>query len=192
MKTWNSICLQGSKSEPYFSVVINGKRIFSINEYPENEFKSGKLDIFKANSYVSGTFGAFTDFNVWNKSISIYDIDNWFKKNTMETKTQLSWKDVQLELNNLVENEVSPNTITDMQNQPNILFKFYKKSFHEGVNLCKNLGGHIPLLSSSEHMSIWRESVKSKSEQIWLSFTDERLEGNFIDIYTGYYCQALI
>ena len=108
MKTWNSICLQGSKSEPYFSVVINGKRIFSINEYPEEEFKSGKLDIFKArNSYVSGTFGAFSDFNVWNQSISIYDINHWFKNNTTETKAQLSWKDVQLELQNLVENEVS-------------------------------------------------------------------------------------
>ena len=92
MKTWNSICLQGSKSEPYFSVVINGKRIFSINEYPEEEFKSGKLEIFKADSFASGTFGAFTDFNVWNQSISINDINNWFKNDTMETKTQPFFK----------------------------------------------------------------------------------------------------
>ena len=186
MKTWNSICLQGSKSEPYFSVVINGKRIFSINEYPEEEFKSGKLEIFKADSFASGTFGAFTDFNFWNQSISINDINNWFKNDTMETKTQLSWKDIQLELKNLVEKEVSSNTITAMEIQPRIFLKFYKKTFHEGVHLCKNLGGHIPSPSSREHMSIWRKII-DKGEHIWLSFTDERLGGNFVDIYTGYY-----
>ena len=186
IQTWNSICLQGRKFEPYFSLIINGKRIFSINEYPEKEFKSGKLNIFGTtlDSYVSGTFGAFTDFNVWNQSISIEDINNWIQNNASESMKDLSWKDVQLELQNLEEKEVIFIETSYNQNNKNIFMKFDGKTFQESKWLCKNLGGQIATPKSGNQMNILKESIKN-GEIIWLSFTDERQEGNFQDFYTG-------
>ena len=65
IKDWNNICVLGHKSNPYYSLVINGEQLFSVKEFPEIEFSNGDLHIFQrpTEKKVESTFGKFSDFN---------------------------------------------------------------------------------------------------------------------------------
>ena len=78
IKSWNSACLRGRKKDPSFSVYVNGMDIFSLNEFPQ-EFSQNDYRLFGMvnNRDLSGVFGSFSDFNVWNYSLSNIELINW-------------------------------------------------------------------------------------------------------------------
>ena len=78
IKSWNTACLRGRKQDPSFSVYINGMDVFSLNEFPQ-EVSQNDYRLFGMvnNRDLSGVFGSFSDFNVWNYSLSNMELINW-------------------------------------------------------------------------------------------------------------------
>ena len=124
MRSWNHVCIYGSRIQPFFGVSINGENLFEVYDFPIEEFK-GSLDVF-SNGNVSKskyvTFGKFTDLNIWNKTLSpevIHDMSKSFK---IETEPFLKWSDVKMDLQNFEEDDVNEENL--LSNDPENLFVF--------------------------------------------------------------------
>ena len=98
LKSWNHICIYGSKLNPLFGVSINGEHLFKVNEFPTTEFE-GTLHLMqngKISRYVS--FCQFTDFNIWSKVLNPKEINDMSKSLTIQTEPFLKWSDVKIDL----------------------------------------------------------------------------------------------
>ena len=191
IKEWNNVCVIGNKNDPLYSVVINGEKLFSINEFPDFEFAKGDLNIFgKQGLHDSGaTYGKFSDFNFWDKALTMEEIYQWSENKILKHKPILPWNSVKLEIENLIDFDDKNETFKQITTAN--LFTFYKRNFYDSIQLCKSVGGEIA--SPKENIELDEFSAKveadpfieSQSQTMWLVYNDEIETNRFLNIYTG-------
>ena len=182
MRSWNHVCIYGSKIQPLFGVSINGENLFKVHEFPIEEFK-GSLNVL-TNREVYVTFGKFTDLNIWNKTLSPEVIRDMSKSFKIETEPFLKWSDVDMDLKNFEEDDVNEeNLLSDV---PENLFVFKMKTFYEGIRICESIGGEIATPFENTLIEDWKNiTTRNNLGRVFLSYSDEIKKNEFRNVYTG-------
>ena len=194
LKSWNHICIYGSKLESLFGVSINGEHLYKVDEFPTEEFK-GSLHLMhngKLSGYV--TFGQFTDLNIWRKVLNPEEIKDMSKSLTLQTEPFLKWSNVKIDLLNFEEEDVLEKEDL-LCNIPENLFVFKMKTFNQAISVCKSIGGEIATPLENTMIETWQNfTTRNNLGRIYLSYSKlGQIKGNdFRNIYTGEHCQALI
>lgn len=185
IRSWNYVCIYGSKIQPVFGVSINGDNLFKVHDFPLEEFK-GYLNVFtrgnKNTKYV--TFGKFTDLNIWNKTLSSDVINDMSKSFNFETEPFLKWSDVRMDLLNFEEDDVNEENL--LSNDPENLFVFKMKSFYKGIRICESIGGEMATPFENTLIEDWKNiTTRNNLGRIFLSYSYDIKKNEFRNVYTG-------
>ena len=192
LKSWNHICIYGSRLNPLFGVSINGEHLYKEDEFPTEEFR-GSLHLMhngKLSGYV--TFGQFTDLNIWSSVLNPKEIKDMSKSLTIWTDPFLKWSDVKIDLLNFEEEDILEEEDL-LCNIPENLFVFKMKTFNRAISVCESIGGEIATPKENTMIESWKNiTTRDNLGRIYLSYSDQIKGNDFRNIYTGEHCQALV
>ena len=142
----------------------------------------GSLDLLSSNS--GSTFGRFTDLNIWNKVLSLDIINNMSKSLDSKTEPILKWSDVKIDSLNFEEDYENEESL--LSSIPENLFVFKMKTFFEGIRICQSIGGEIATPLENTMIATWINiTTRNNLGRIFLSYSDQIEENDFINVYTG-------
>ena len=188
LERWNTVCLKGRRhNSPMFSITINGEEIFLMNGYPSDEL-SGGIQVFGWKD-IEGSFGKFTDFNIWNKLLTEHDLENWRIHGTTEIEPALSWESINsgLIIRNFNTEDLDLDDVLPQQSKPNLILFYETRNFQTSYRACGKIGGEIATPHENIDEDAWREKLVSGnvSDRVWVSYKlSEEGSYNFENIYT--------
>ena len=184
IKYWNHVCIYGSKITPSLGVSINGEHLFKHNHFPTEKF-GGSLHLLSSKSeFNPSAFGKFTDLNIWNKVLSLDEINNMSKTLVIKTEPILKWSDVKMDSLNFEDDYENDESI--LSNIPENLFLFKMKTFIEGIHICQSIGGEIATPSENTKIETWNNiTTRHNLGRVFLSYSDQIVENDFRNVYTG-------
>ena len=160
-----------------------------MNDFPKEKFM-GSLNLLHngldwlEEENINVVFGKFTDLNIWNKVLSPEVITHMSKSFNIETEPFLKWSDVKIDLLNFEEDYENEESL--LSNVPENLFLFKKRTFYEGIRICRSVGGEIATPLENTRIETWTNiSTLNNLGRIFLSYSDQIEENDFRNVYTG-------
>ena len=151
---WYSNCIIYNASNSAVNLTINGKHAISVIDNKHRENKPVIIDpqlIVGCNGYFRGTF---TDINIWNRPLTLQEIDVYTQGCKPSSSLQpsiLEWPQLNVSYQG---NNVKNTTIPKAQLCPEhgteeslseLKILGYKMNFYKALNLCYVIGGKMPL-----------------------------------------------
>ena len=128
---WNKLCIIGDSLAKKYRVYLNDKLIFHSNRYNGGHKKeAGNIFLLNGFSFSQNKFlypfkGEITDLNIWNKTLSVEDMDKWRNCN-FGTGNLVNWNEARFKLNNIQVTEVDMDQICQIKD-PQMIIPFSKK-----------------------------------------------------------------
>ena len=163
--TWNSICFVASPSQT--RIFSNGVKVAEgegvLEEFPRDENFNILGNCKEKERFL--TFGAATDFNIWNRVLTNDEIYLWSNFEILNNGKIFDWNLAELELEGV---EVVDTSLGSIQMEDWIATsKGYLSyissqflSFEAGLYLCEDLNGHIAVPGDNTNIGKWKSVVK--------------------------------
>ena len=195
---WNTACFTLSFSKKQFLAWFNGAIVFTDRNYSgwhltEQETKlrlMAKVYSWKEERLFS-MFGAMTDVNIWNRSLSQSEVEQWSRCELGVGGNLLDWNTAQWQAVGLQEEEldIAEICIEKRHNDQLWVFKNKKINFGETRHFCKLLGGSIAVGNDSRISKAIIETFKPIASQcngeVFSGLIDQQVEGQWVDANTG-------
>ena len=193
---WNSACIVLSSSKKINQVWFNGiniktdKRVKIFEEsVTKNDTTISIMGYHEGKKYTRSLFGAMTDINIWSRSLSQSEVEQWSRCEVGTGGNLLDWTTAQWESVGLHEEEVDKDKICWSTNFFLIVFK-KRKSFDDTIKHCQAMGGEIAVAKDKKSMHGMAEAVAPVRNQCgdsgyYSGYTDREEEGVWRDVNTG-------
>ena len=192
---WNSACFVMSKPQKLFKIIFNGQTIEPKNKLPYRGYNGeGGLNIMGMpladGKYKMSMFGAMTDVNIWNRSLSQSEVEQWSRCELTEGGNILDWRTAQWRAVGLQEREINRDQVcsSDSSFRKHLMVFKKKINFDETMKHCSNLGGGMAVAKDSETfegMMKAAQTVENSCGSTFFSgYTDREVEGEFKDVNT--------
>ena len=134
-------------------------------------------------------FGAMTDVNIWNRSLSEAEVEKWSRCELGAGGNLLDWSTAQWEAVGLQEEEVKKEEICFKNSKKAFIVVQDKKTFNNTINLCKALEGEMAVATDKQIMEEMIKAVKAVTNNCGIHFysgyTDRVEEGVWFNVNTG-------
>ena len=169
---WNSACFGLSISRKLNQVWFNGKMIKSNNIISslESFVSQGKpLSLMgdpEYGNYSYSFFGAMTDVNIWNRSLSLSEVEQWSRCELESGGNLLDWNTAQWEAVGLQEEETEKDEVCGRNKAKRRLLVFKeRRSFNRTVQHCKAMAGEMAVARDNKTLQEIIEAVKPLTEK---------------------------
>ena len=136
-------------------------------------------------------FGKMTDVNIWSRSLSTGDVEDWSECKTSKNLL-LSWNSANITSSqDLLEQTVDKDELCDpLPDQLGLTVFPQKRNFSSQVEFCKVMGGELAVSKTSSDtdsmLKVMRDAIEDKLERSFFTgFFDIHEEGNFVNVNTG-------
>ena len=173
---WRSVCMSGSSVSQSWNITFDGRKSvsFEYNSYhnrsPENIVLMNVMEGFPHGPL----HGAVSDLQVWSRLLQEEELQQWLHCRSDLVGNYLNWATLHLNITGLHTWYWDKDDICSKENSKEKYFHFeHKINFEETRQFCKNLGGEIATVDSSE-----------KYEEMFEGLLGG--DGDCSYIYTGY------
>lgn len=183
-QTWNSVCL--ATKNGITKIYSNGHLVATVQkdlsgyDRTKNVLLLATSDEKDESHFDRSTFGAITDVNIWNKSLSQQEINGWstFKLDIPKLKL-LKWTDAKFILRGTQVEDFDLETIKKEFINVSSSFSLYTpksgNSFRKGKYNCEGIGGYVSIPGDNTPLTIWNQST--------MDISNDHCHGRF---FTGY------
>ena len=191
MQHWTSVCFVVDTHESIpINIYLNGDLqkttsiIKTVNLYDKN------TQLFKSSDNIWNSFiGSLTDFNIWNKTLSDEDIQNFTTcSSSIDEGKVFDWK--QAEFDNSKNIEVTTADTEDIcKTEPEYIYvaSLDKKNFFDSLDYCSEvLGGNMAVIENEKILNKIIDAFESLPDweskcfvRFWTGFTKQKWEQLF-------------
>ena len=135
---WNTLCQVKDQKRSYSLYWLNRKTILESSEDTELDDLQGTVFM----NQISHPFiGAMTDVQVWNRSLTVTELDLWAVCNLTETGDVIDWRTADLNVTGLTRITVSQTEVCDSREDDVQMAAFNTRlNFIDSVKFCKRFG----------------------------------------------------
>ena len=140
-------------------------------------------------------FGKMTDVNIWSRSLSVGEVEDWSECQTnhrLEQNLLVGWSFANLTTSqDLLEKTVDRDELCKQPSEQLGLTVFpQKRNFSSQVEFCKVMGGEMAVSETTADMDamlkVMRDAIEDKLDRSFFTgFFDRHAEGNFVNVNTG-------
>ena len=189
---WNSFCIVLSLSKKTFNTMFNGKTLVVNRSFAGYNFDEKKNVRIMARHYPNtgetwyALFGAMTDVNIWNRSLSQSEVEQWSRCELGAGGNLLDWNTAQWKAVGLQQREMEGKEICKNQKEQVLISFIELRDLESSQGLCRRLGGEIAVAKDERAGRAMRMAVK-RLGGIWFytGYTDRQEKGVWLDINTG-------
>ena len=167
---WNKFCIIVDSLALKYRVYLNDKLIFHSNRYNNGGHKEQAGNIFLLNgfSFSRNKFlypfrGEITDLNIWNKTLSIEDINKWGNCD-FGSGNLVNWKEARFKLRNIEVTDVNMDKICQIKDPQRVIAFHEKMNFNETLKFCQKIGGKVVVAEDSKALKIMVEAFLDVDE----------------------------
>ena len=136
--------------------------------------------------YSYSMFGAMTDVNIWKRSLTQSEVEQWSRCEVERGGDLVDWNTAEWEAVGLQERQVPREEVCDRQELMKHLMVFTtKKSFPATRVHCLAMGGEIAVARDNQTMfdmiGTVQEYVKNCGHLFYSGYTDKTVEGEWVD-----------
>ena len=197
---WNEVCFVMSASRKLLEVWFNGKLVEKNENYcgchkgeVTNLRMMGLQKHFPGGKYHASLFGAMADINIWNRSLTRSEVEQWSRCEMGAGGNLLDWNTAQWQATEeLQELELELEQLCSRQrykDKKHLLVIERKENMEDTKKICKATGGEVAVAGNSQAMQNMINTVKTLTDACGKSFysgyTDEDKEGVWVDVNTG-------
>ena len=199
---WNSACFDINLNSQTYQVWFDGKIISKqmlSDDAHVSTFKSSlshdkPISIMgypaKDGKHSQSMFGAMTDVNIWNRSLSQSEVEQWSRCELETGGNLLDWTTAQWEAVGLQEEKVKEEEICVKNLKKVFIVSQDKRTFNDTMNLCKNaLEGDMAVATDKRIMEEMIKAVKAVTNNCGIHFysgyTDRVEEEVWFNVNTG-------
>ena len=192
---WNSICFT-VKVHTKYQVILNGETIIdSPVSFSPNSTKGSNLILLGyRQAFPSSTFGALTDVNIWNRTLTFSEVEQWGRCEMIHGGDYLDWNSATWNIiEGLHEEEVDKEEICREKESFLIIPKIHR-SFAGSDKYCRALGGEMLVAKNDQILAEMIEAFESSSSP-WSNFANidqvffmgfvRKENGVYVDINTS-------
>ena len=187
--TWTSFCLTASSEEEMFRLMINQEIVYENLHYPaHHQHSHGDILLMNNNDHKHPLFGAMTDFQVWNRTMTVEELEDWSSCRTESRGNVVDWENTRMTVVGLETLEVEKSSVCHTKTFPMFLtFDFSYRSLDEIKSFCRNVGGEMAVASDSAMLEKMVESFANTRCGPWLyaGYTDRVREGEWRNVLDG-------
>ena len=170
---WNSICMKMSSSKELYEIYLNGKFLnIDISDYKGGHMASdSNIRLMGAKwkymqSYESSNFGAMTDVNIWNQSLTELEVEQWSRCELGAGGNLLDWDTAQWEAVGLQEEELDKEIVCRLKKPTSQMFSFQKPMNMEmSVEFCSKIGGEIAVAGKQEEVQKLAKTIQNLGQK---------------------------
>ena len=141
-------------------------------------------------------FGQMTDVNIWSRSLSTRDVEDWSEcqaNHRLEQTQLVGWTSANITSSSkdLLEKTVDRDELCkQLPKQLGLTVFPQKRNFSSQVEFCKVMGGELAVSKTTADMDsmlkVMRDAIEDKLERSFFTgFFDGQEEGNFVNVNTG-------
>ena len=186
---WTSFCLTASSSQTMFQLMINQEIVYKNLDYTaHHKHQHGDILLMNHNDHEHPLFGAMTEFHVWNRSMTVAELQDWSSCLAESRGNVVDWENTRLTVVGLETRQVEKSSVCGAEMFPMFLaFQFSYTSLDEMKSFCRNVGGEMAVASDSVQLEKMVESITKTTCMPWLyaGYTDRDKEGDWRDVVQG-------
>ena len=193
-RKWNSLCVALSISKKLNKIWFNGKLIrndrsyHGIIQHSDNNIRIMGKYYPKEDLYKYSMFGAMTDINIWNRSLTESEVELWTKCKLGSGGNLLDWSTAQWKKVRLEEMDIDEQEVCKGKTETKNLYIFQnKKTLEEGRKFCESMGGEVEIARDSRLMQEMAAAVKVSQgncgHRIYAGYTDKYEDGVWLDTF---------
>ena len=186
---WSTACLSQSISRELNNIWFDGniiKKDDRIVDFKEALGKNNNIVImaFKLKGHYSHSmFGAMTDINIWNRSLSQSEVEQWAQCELGSGGNLLDWTTAQWEAVGLQEVEMDKDEVCRNGGKEKQFLVFHqKKAFDASLKLCRALGGEM---ATAKDLRALKPIESECGRKFFSAITDRKEEGVWMNAITG-------
>ena len=189
IKIWNHVCIMLNSVTEDMTVVLNGEKVLNRNMKWDLSLMNTNLSIMgypTMSSYSYSLFGKITDVNMWSHSLAVEEAVSWTLCRMKEGGNLVDWRTATWEARRLQEVQVEREVVC-RKRQDRLLVLDTQRDFDGTLRLARILGGNMATADSqesAENISKALEPVKHICQNVFTGFTDRRVEGEWVNVYT--------
>ena len=197
IEQWNSLCITENLKEKVLKIFLNGNKIASKkSEYFMSYFKNGENLTFmgeRANGeeYFSdcSVFGAMTDLNIWNFTMTASDVKAWTNCKMKGGGNVVSWSKASWISVGIEEVMIDMKTICKHVRKPEQVFlsSEHKMEFDNTIQYCRGvLHGEMAVMDNASALEMMSVLLRQpKCHEIYTGYTDREHEGLYVNALNG-------
>ena len=201
---WNNICTLLSDKRKLRKVYFNGKLIITdknyigFHKFTKNRNIQIMGHVLTDSKYKDSLFGAMTDLNIWSRSLSQSEVEQWSRCELGAGGNLLDWNTAQWEAVGLQEFELDKERVCATINKTQLMIFSQTRNFDKSIKYCTTLGGEMAVAKDESTKQLMLETFskqicvgyfavdhffagfyKKQKEGVWIGSNEEKMAEDF-------------
>ena len=197
LNIWNHVCISISFKDLFIHIVLNGETIHKDTYFEVGDEEMNRNLVVmgtnwgKGKDYEASFFGQIADINLWNRSFTASEMQDWTQCKMMNAGNMIDWSIAAWHSTGLEEEDVEKMDLCEKMVETQIIVADRKLNFDNTIQFCKKyLGGQMAVASNMETLQKMRKAFEGVGKEacgdrFFTGHTDRKVERKFVNYFTG-------